>query len=74
MDFADPSSTALEGISRFEEFLKKMGMPSNFAEIGAKEEDIPRMVKNIGVSDTVSIGGFTPLFAKDVESIYRLAL
>lgn len=32
-----PEKTALKGIEAFEAFLKKIGMPSSFAEIGAKK-------------------------------------
>ena len=37
MDFANPERTALEGIARFRKFLHEIGMPINFAELGANE-------------------------------------
>lgn len=73
MDFENPERTALEGIHRFENFLKSIGMPLTFEEIGAKESDIPEMVKKL-MGDRESIGGLVELTAKDVENIYRLAL
>jgi len=74
MNFADPEITAIEGISRFQEFLASIGMPSNFTELGAKEEDIPALVKHLGVTDAEKMGGFMKLGPKDVDAIYRLAL
>ncbi|MBP5176791.1 MAG: iron-containing alcohol dehydrogenase, partial [Treponema sp.] len=47
MDFENPEATALEGINAFSKFLSSLGMPSNFEELGAKEEDIPTLVENL---------------------------
>lgn len=74
MNFANPEETAKEGIEKFKQFLTSIGMPINFKELGAKEEDIPYMVKTMGVTDTRTTGNFVKLNAKDVEAIYRLAL
>ncbi len=74
MNFENPEITALEGIARFKSFLKAIGMPLNFKELGAKEEDIPAMVDHLLRSEGASIGNFVKLYAKDVEAIYRLAL
>ena len=74
MNFADPEATAMEGIERFKQFLKSIGMPITFKELGAKEEDIPLMVEKLGLGENGTIGSFVPLNAKDVENIYRLAL
>ena len=74
MNFANPELTALEGVKRFKEFLQSIGMPTNFKELGAKEEDIPRMVETSGVTEESTMGSFVPLGPKDVENIYRLAL
>jgi len=74
MDFANPEATALKGIRRLKLFLHDIGMPLTFAELGAKEDDIPFMVKQLGVTDEHPIGSFKKLGPKDVEAIYRLAL
>lgn len=74
MDFANPEATALEGIKRLEGFWKSLGLPLNFEELGAKEEDIPFMVKNIGLKEGQYMGNFVPLYNEDIEKIYRLAL
>lgn len=74
MNFADPERTALEGIDRFRAFLTSIGMPADFAELGAKEEDIPLLVKTLGLGEEYTMGGFMKLGSKEVEAIYRLAL
>jgi len=74
MDFASPERTAAEGIARFRAFLKSIGMPTTFAELGASEKDIPTMVRHLGVTEERKIGGFVRLGPADVETIYRLAL
>ncbi len=71
---ANPEVTAKEGIQRFEQFLKSIGMPTTFAEIGAKAEDIPFMVKNIGLQGIHRLGSFVRLTEKDIANIYELAL
>ncbi len=38
MDFAHPEVTAKAGIDAFRRFLKSIGMPGNFEELGAKEK------------------------------------
>ncbi len=73
MDFTNPEVTAREGIERLKRFFTSIGMPINFRELGAKEEDIPKMVEKLGLGE-YTMGSFYKLNAKDVEEIYRLAL
>jgi alcohol dehydrogenase YqhD (iron-dependent ADH family) len=73
MDFADPEATALEGIKRFRQFLHSIGMPINFEELGAREEDIPVLVEKFGIGDGET-GGFVHLKAADAAEIYRIAV
>ena len=70
MNFENPKATALEGIKAFRKFLHSIGMPINFAELGAKEEDIPKLVEKLNPGDG---WGFVPLKAKDVTAIYTIA-
>ncbi|HKM04294.1 MAG TPA: iron-containing alcohol dehydrogenase [Lachnospiraceae bacterium] len=72
MDDANPEKTAMEGIQSFKKFLSSIGMPITLAELGAKEEDIPVLVKNMGLGDGKT-GGFLQLDNKAVEEIYNLA-
>lgn len=74
MDFANPEVTAYEGIACFKRFLTSIGMPINFKELGAKEEDIPTMVGKMNIGENGTRGGFVKLKNKDIEQIYRLAL
>lgn len=72
MDFENPENTAREGIVRFESFLKSIGMPVRFNELGARKEDIPVLVDRLKM-DTRTIGSFVVLNKKDAEAIYNLA-
>ncbi|SDB24136.1 iron-containing alcohol dehydrogenase [Butyrivibrio sp. INlla16] len=74
MDFDNPEATALAGIAALENFLKSIGMPLNFEELGAKEEDIPTLVKALCYGDgrNGSISGFVTLDEKDCEKIYKM--
>ncbi|SCY15102.1 iron-containing alcohol dehydrogenase [Butyrivibrio sp. INlla14] len=74
MDFDNPEATALAGIAALENFLKGIGMPLSFAELGAKEEDIPALVKALCYGDgrTGSISGFVTLDENDCTKIYQM--
>lgn len=72
MDFGHPEVTALEGIRRFRTFLHSIGMPVNFEELGAREEDIPALVEKLGIGSGRT-GGFVALSAEDIAEIYRIA-
>ena len=73
MDFQNPQVTALQGIERYEQFLISMGMPVRFAGLDAKKEDIPTLVKTLGLGSR-TLGSFVKLTEKDVEEIYKLAI
>ena len=74
MDFEHPEVTALEGINAFQNFLVSLGMPKNFAELGAKEEDIPKLVEVLcrGNGRAGTIGGFVTLNEDDCTKIYKM--
>ncbi|MBR6265670.1 MAG: iron-containing alcohol dehydrogenase [Bacteroidales bacterium] len=72
MNFANPEITAKEGIGKFRQFLSNIGMPINFEQLGAKESDIPALVKSFGIGDGET-GGFVHLKANDIENIYKIA-
>ena len=73
-DENDPAKTALAGIDAFQKFLISIGMPHNFAGLGAREEDIPVLVKNLCYGDgrDGSISGFVTLNEADCTQIYRM--
>lgn len=72
MDFKHPERTAKEGIARFESFLVSIGMPIRFAELNAKKEDIPLLLKTLNLG-TKTMGSFVKLTEEDVRNIYELA-
>lgn len=73
MDYRRPERTALQGIERFEQFLRGIGMPTTFAELGAKEEDIPAMAAKCKRNNGDKLGFFRPLDTADIEAILRIA-
>lgn len=72
MDFQNPENTALKGIEKYEQFMTSIGMPIRFSQLGAKAEDIPVLVKNLGLGEK-TLGFFVPLNSEDVRKIYELA-
>ncbi|MDD4490615.1 MAG: iron-containing alcohol dehydrogenase [Paludibacter sp.] len=73
MDFQHPENTALQGIERYEQFMRSIGMPVRFAELGAKAEDIPVLLKTMGLGNR-TLGNFVKLTEDDIRKIYELAV
>lgn len=73
MDFQNPEKTALQGIERYEQFATSIGMPIRFAQLGAKAEDIPTLVKTLGLGEN-TLGSFVKLTSDDCRKIYELAV
>lgn len=77
MNFEAPEETARLGIKAFRKFLHEIGMPINFAELGAKEEDIPKLAEKFSVTKIGNngvTGGFVKLTKEDAVTIYKIAL
>ena len=74
MDFANPEKTALEGIEALQKYLCSLGMPKNFEELGAKKEDIPKLVNVLCRTSgrNGSISGFVTLNEEDCTKIYEM--
>ncbi len=74
MDFSHPEVTAKAGIEAFRNFLISIGMPKNFEELGAKEEDIPKLVDVLlhGDGREGTITGFVTLNEDDCTKIYKM--
>ena len=72
LDESNPEATALEGIARTKAFFKRVGMPTSFRELGAKEEDIPKLLEQLQI-DGRTLGSFVPLDREGCEAVYRLA-
>lgn len=76
MDFEHPEVTAKAGIKAMQSFLISLGMPKNFAELGANEKDIPQLVNTLCYGDgrPGTISGFVTLNTNDCTNIYKLML
>jgi hypothetical protein len=73
MDFEQPERTALEGIGRLEAFYREIGLPTTFAELGAKEEDIGLLSEKVLLNNGDKLGYFHPLTRADIVGVYRNA-
>ena len=73
MDFEHPQETAKEGIRRFRNFLKYIGMPSSLSEFGVKEEEIPAVVEHfLAGNENKQVGAFVKVGKKEAEEIYKM--
>lgn len=68
---ADDDATALAGIAAFRAWLKSIGLPLTFAEVGARREDMPQLVAKLGLNGNL-LGGFRKLNEADVTAILEL--
>ena len=69
-DPAHPEAVALAGIAAMKAFFSSLGMPVSFAELGAKEEDIPALAAKV-VGDAT--GHFVRLLPPQIEEVLRIA-
>lgn len=67
-------ATALEGIKRFQRFLRDLGMPITLQEVGGKEEDIVELAANTRLTNGEFTGFPKPLDLAAKEEILRLSL
>ena len=68
----ESAEAAKEGLRRYRAWLKSIGMPLTFAELGARREDIPVLAANLGLKGN-TLGLFRPLTEADVCEILKLA-
>ncbi len=68
-----PLKVALAGIQALESFFKEIGMPTSFAEIGAKEEDIDKLIEKLRINNGDKLGAFKVITMEDAKNIYKLA-
>lgn len=74
MDYRNPEDTALEGIRRMEAFFSSIGMPVTFAQLGAREEDIPVLAAKVVRGPNGTTGHFVELDTPAIEAVLRLAV
>lgn len=65
---------AAEGIRRFRKFLRGIGMPVTFGELGVPQPDIDALVENLHLHKGNPIGNYFPLTPDDTRQIYMLAM
>ncbi len=73
LDFDHPEHTALEGIERFEDFLRGIGMPITLSELGAKSQDIPALARKTKRGPDGKTGNFIKLDTPEIEAILNIA-
>ena len=74
MNYADPEGMIDVGIGRYETFLKDLGVPTNFADLGVKEEDIPKLISTTRRMPDGTCGGYSHLTDDDLKHIYLIGL
>lgn len=67
-DFGSDKEIALEGIRRYEEFAKSIGMPTSLKDLGISDDRIEEMAQVCG-----SDGKFVTLEVSDIIEIFKLA-
>ena len=74
MDFEHPEKTGLEGIERYEQFLKSIGMPTRLSDMGVNPADIPAMAEKCKRNNAGKLGFFRPLDTGDIAKILYSAM
>lgn len=72
-DLAHPRRVALAGIDALEAFFREIGLPTTFAEIGARKEDIETLLDKLEINRGKVLGSFVRLTREDARNIYLLA-
>ena len=73
MCFEDPEESGREGIARLTSFWQALGLPTTFAALGARAEDIPALAAKVVRSPQGTCGGFRPLDTAGIEAMLRRA-
>lgn len=68
-----PLKVALAGIQALENFFKSINMPTSFEDIGAKKEDIDKLVEKLRINCGDVVGFFKGITMEDAKNIYELA-
>lgn len=71
-DNKTPEEIALEGIERFESFIKDINMPISLAEYNIPTDEFELMAEKC--TENGPVGRFKPLFKEDVVNILELAI
>jgi alcohol dehydrogenase YqhD (iron-dependent ADH family) len=69
----DTKEVALKGIRALKNFFASIGLPVNFEQLGAKKEDIDRLVHTLHINSGGMLGNFRKLNMMDAHAIYEIA-
>ena len=72
-DFECPERTALEGITRFEGFFRRIGLPTTLEELGIPGDRLEEMAEKCKKSPGGTIGEYVKLNNEDIVNILLLA-
>ncbi len=72
MDYENPENTADAGIKALRQLWGEAGLPLNFEQLGAKAEDIPTLLNNIGGPDHTE-GHFVVLNKDGIKKVFETA-
>ncbi|GHT46965.1 NADH-dependent alcohol dehydrogenase [Bacteroidia bacterium] len=72
-DTGDKKEVALKGIQALKDFFSSLGLPVNFAQLGAKAADIDQLIDTLKINSRGSLGNFRKLDMKDARAIYTIA-
>ncbi len=67
-----PEATALAGVARLKAFLKSIGLPVTFGELGVDDPDIDLLVSKLVENKGESLGNYVRLTPQDCREIYEL--
>ena len=73
MNYEDPMMTAMQGIERYESFLKSIGMPITLRELSADPADIPALAAKVRRNADGTTGNFVKLDTEKIEALLRIA-
>lgn len=75
MDFHDLEGTALKGIEAWEDWCRRLGMPTSMTELGIQptEDQIEEMAEKCVATGGGHVGFFKTLYKDDVINIYHMA-
>ena len=75
MDFHDLEGTALKGIEAWEDWCRRLGMPTSMTELGIQptEGQIEEMAEKCVATGGGHVGFFKTLYKDDVINIYHMA-
>lgn len=70
----DGQEVAMEGVTHFKSFLKSIGMPTTFAQLGIEEPDIDKLVAKLHENKGTLVGNYVKLDRHATRAIYELCV